>query len=167
MASYRAGAHRLWSHQAYKARTSLKMFLAFTNVICFQKGVFDLARDHRVHLCTKDPDVKAKVKGVDISTHLADDQIVWFQHTHLLDLLLAFSLPLVILVSFWNETWLNSLCIAVMLRWTCSLNAYPQVIADIKLVKENFRNFRRKRDAFVWHFYLGVCMSMYARFCCC
>lgn len=44
-----AGAHRLWSHRAYKARNALKVFLALTSVIAYQKSAFEWARDHRVH----------------------------------------------------------------------------------------------------------------------
>lgn len=44
-----AGAHRLWTHRAYKARTSLKVFLAFCSTFAYQNSIYHWARDHRVH----------------------------------------------------------------------------------------------------------------------
>lgn len=144
-----AGVHRLWSHRAYKARTPLKVFLAFISTIAYQNSAFHWAREHRVHhkysetnadpvnatrgfffshvgwlLCKKHPDVTAKGKGVDMSDLMAD-KVLWFQHKNygVLVIFIALIGPLVTPVLWWNETWFNSLCIAVMLRWVCSLNS--------------------------------------------
>lgn len=56
---------------------------------------------------------------------LMADKILWFQHKNygVLVIFIAFIGPLVTPVVWWNETWFNSLCIAVMLRWVCSLNS--------------------------------------------
>lgn len=143
-----AGIHRLWSHRAYKAHTSLKVFLALISTIAFQNSVYHWAREHRVHhkfsetnadpvnasrgfffshvgwlVSKKHPDVKAKGVAVDMSD-LAADKVLSFQHKHygVLVVFIALILPLVIPVVCWNETWLNSLCIAVMLRWIFSLH---------------------------------------------
>merc|ERR1719498_2194380 len=44
-----AGAHRLWSHRAYKAKLPLRFFLMLCNCMAFQKTIFDWSRDHRTH----------------------------------------------------------------------------------------------------------------------
>lgn len=144
-----AGIHRLWSHRAYKARTSLKIFLALISTIAYQNSVYHWAREHRVHhkfsetnadpvnssrgfffshvgwlMCKKHPDVKAKGKCVDM-TDLQADKVLWFQHKNYRVLVFFFALagPFVIPIVCWNETWFNSLCVAVMLRWICSLHS--------------------------------------------
>lgn len=74
-------------------------------------------------MCKKHPDVKAKGKGVDMSD-LQADKVLWIQHKNyaVLSVFIAIIGPLVIPVVCWNESWLNSLCIAVMLRWIVSLH---------------------------------------------
>lgn len=44
-----AGAHRLWSHKAYKARFPLRVFLMLCNSMAFEGSIFEWSRDHRVH----------------------------------------------------------------------------------------------------------------------
>lgn len=144
-----AGVHRLWSHRSYKARTPLKVYLAIMSTVAYQSTIFEWARDHRVHhkfsetnadptnakrgfffahvgwmMRRKHPDVAAKGKCIDVSD-MVNDKVLWFQYKNfnLMAFIFAFTLPLVIPVYGWNETWLNSLCIAVMLRWIWSLNA--------------------------------------------
>ncbi|CDJ29508.1 fatty acyl-CoA desaturase, putative [Eimeria mitis] len=43
------GAHRLWSHRAYKASAGLRCFLMLLTSLANQGSVFHWARDHRVH----------------------------------------------------------------------------------------------------------------------
>lgn len=43
------GAHRLWSHRAYKANAPFRAFLMLLTSIANQGSVFHWARDHRVH----------------------------------------------------------------------------------------------------------------------
>jgi len=87
-----AGAHRLWSHRAYKAKWPLRVILAIMQTIALQNSIYDWCRDHRVHhrysetnadphnanrgfffshvgwlLCKKHPDVLTKGKSVDMS----------------------------------------------------------------------------------------------------
>jgi stearoyl-CoA desaturase (delta-9 desaturase) len=44
-----AGAHRLWTHQSYKATLPMEFFLAFCNSIANQGSIFHWSRDHVVH----------------------------------------------------------------------------------------------------------------------
>lgn len=42
-----AGAHRLWTHNGYKAKWQLKLIWMYLNCMAFQNSVFEWARDHR------------------------------------------------------------------------------------------------------------------------
>ncbi|XP_063978105.1 acyl-CoA Delta-9 desaturase-like [Diachasmimorpha longicaudata] len=143
-----AGAHRLWSHRSYKANFPLRCILMVFNTIAFQNSIYEWSRDHRVHhkysetnadphnatrgfffahvgwlLCKKHPDVKDKGKGVDMSD-LMRDPVVAFQRRHYLVLMpfMAFVLPTIIPVHFWNETWTNSFFVATLFRYAFTLN---------------------------------------------
>ncbi|CAH1726336.1 acyl-CoA Delta-9 desaturase-like [Aphis gossypii] len=143
-----AGAHRLWSHRAYKAKWPLRVILIIFNTIAFQNHVYEWARDHRLHhkysetnadphnanrgfffshvgwlLCRKHPDIMEKGRGIDMSDLLADP-IVSFQKKYykLLMPLLCFILPTILPVYCWGESWANSWFVATMFRYTFSLN---------------------------------------------
>lgn len=98
-----AGAHRLWSHKAYKARLPLRIVLMILQTVAFQNSIYEWARDHRVHhkftdtdadphnasrgfffshmgwlLIRKHPEVKEKGKLIDMSD-LEKDPVVMFQ----------------------------------------------------------------------------------------
>lgn len=42
-----AGAHRLWSHKAYKATWQLRVILMILNSMSFQNSIYEWVRDHR------------------------------------------------------------------------------------------------------------------------
>lgn len=42
-----AGAHRLWSHRAYKAKWPLRLVLMIAQTAAHQNSIFDWVRDHR------------------------------------------------------------------------------------------------------------------------
>lgn len=92
-----AGAHRLWSHKAYKATWPLKLILTFFNTIAHQNGIWVWVHDHRVHhkyqdsnadphnasrglffshigwlMVSERPEVDEKRKSIDMSDCLAD-----------------------------------------------------------------------------------------------
>ena len=98
-----AGAHRLWSHKAYKAKWPLRLILMVFNCCSGQNSIYEWARDHRVHhkysdtdadphnssrgfffshvgwlLVKKHPDVISKGQKIDLSDIKADP-IVMFQ----------------------------------------------------------------------------------------
>lgn len=144
-----AGVHRLWSHRAYKAAFPLRLFLVICSTIGHQNSAIHWAREHRVHhkfsetnadpvnaargfffshvgwlLIKKHPDVTAKGKLVDMSDLFADPLLA-FQRKYFkyCALVVSILIPLIVPVYYWNETWTNSFCIAVALRWVCSLNS--------------------------------------------
>ncbi|KAI5702556.1 acyl-CoA Delta(11) desaturase-like isoform X3 [Diaphorina citri] len=143
-----AGAHRLWAHRAYKAKTPLKLILLLFNTLAFQNHVYEWARDHRVHhkysetnadphnakrgfffshvgwlMCRKHPDVIAKGQGIDLSD-LKADKLVMFQKKHYMKLMpvICFVLPTVIPMVAWSESFLNAWFVATMFRYTLTLN---------------------------------------------
>lgn len=98
-----AGAHRLWTHNGYKAKWQLKLIWMYLNCMAFQNSVFEWARDHRAHhkftdthadphnfkrgfffshmgwlMVKKHPDVKRVGGTIDMSD-LQRDRIVMFQ----------------------------------------------------------------------------------------
>ena len=143
-----AGAHRLWSHRAYKAKLPLRIILIFFNTLAFQDAAMHWARDHRVHhkysetdadphnatrgfffshigwlLCRKHPDVKEKGAKIDLSD-LKADPVLRFQAKHYMVLmpLICFVIPTVIPVVCWGETWVNAWFVATMFRYCFILN---------------------------------------------
>lgn len=144
-----AGVHRLWSHKAFKASRALEWFLVAGATMAYQNDVIHWVREHRVHhkfsetdadpvnaargfffshvgwlMVRKHPDVAAKGRIVDMSD-LEQNPVLAFNKKYYvpLTIVIAGVLPLVVPVWGWNETWLNSFCLAVTLRWVCSLNA--------------------------------------------
>ncbi|XP_076239710.1 acyl-CoA Delta-9 desaturase [Calliopsis andreniformis] len=144
-----AGAHRLWSHKAYKAKWPLEVILMIFNTIAFQDAALDWARDHRLHhkysetdadphnatrgfffahvgwlLCKKHPEIKEKGKGIELSD-LKNNRILAFQKKYYLLLmpLCCFIIPTVIPVVCWDETWSNAYFVPTVLRYVFTLNA--------------------------------------------
>ncbi|CAH2209447.1 jg23320 [Pararge aegeria aegeria] len=44
-----AGAHRLWTHRAYKAKMPLQIILMVMNTLAFQNTAIHWVREHRMH----------------------------------------------------------------------------------------------------------------------
>ncbi|CAG9785488.1 unnamed protein product [Diatraea saccharalis] len=143
-----AGAHRLWAHQAYKARWPLRLFLCVLQTMAFQNHIYEWVRDHRVHhkftetdadphnakrgfffshigwlMVRKHKDVFEKGSTIDMSD-LEKDPIVMFQKkTYLFMMpLLCFIIPAAIPIYFWNEDPWTSWYIAAIWRYTLSLH---------------------------------------------
>ncbi|XP_076368493.1 acyl-CoA desaturase-like [Tachypleus tridentatus] len=124
-----AGAHRLWSHRAYKAKLPLRILLMLFNSLACQNDIYEWSRDHRVHhkfsettgdphdinrgfffahmgwlMKKKHPDVITKGKTVDCSD-LLKDPVIRFQRKFYVPLAFfcGFFIPSFIPVYFWNE----------------------------------------------------------------
>ncbi|ENN73778.1 hypothetical protein HUJ04_010980 [Dendroctonus ponderosae] len=143
-----AGAHRLWSHRAYKAKWPLRMLLVFLFTIAGQRHIYVWALDHRVHhkysetdadphnakrgfffshvgwlVLTPHPLVVEKRKMVDMSDLENDSIVMWQKKLYpMLFLLFAIMLPVGIPVYFWNETLWNSFWINFNARFCITLN---------------------------------------------
>jgi len=143
-----AGAHRLWSHKAYKAKWPLRLLLVIMFTISGQRHIYAWALDHRVHhkysetdadphnakkgfwfshvgwlVLTPHPLVVEKRKMVDMSDLETDPIVMWQKKFYpLLFLIFVILLPVSIPVYFWNETVWNSLWINFNARFCTTLN---------------------------------------------
>ncbi|VVC86810.1 unnamed protein product [Leptidea sinapis] len=125
-----AGAHRLWTHRAYKAKLPLQILLMVMNTLAFQNTVTDWVRDHRLHhrysdtdadphnasrgffyshvgwlLVRKHDEVKKRGRQTDMSDIRANP-VLRFQKKYAVPFIgtVCFLLPTVIPVYFWGET---------------------------------------------------------------
>ncbi|XP_017493695.1 PREDICTED: acyl-CoA desaturase-like, partial [Rhagoletis zephyria] len=142
------GAHRLWSHRAYKASTGLRVVLALFHVLGLQDDLFTWCRDHRAHhkfsdtdgdphnstrgfffshvgwlLVRKHPEVKRRGATIDLSD-LKADPVVRFQRKYYLPLVLLFwgALPVAVPVLCWGENLKMAFFTCIFTRYVISLN---------------------------------------------
>lgn len=143
-----AGAHRLWSHRAYKAKWQLRIILATLQTMALQNHIYEWCRDHRVHhkhsetdadphnskrgfffshmgwlMVKKHPDVISKGKQINL-TDLINDPIVRYQKKFYIPLVILFwaIIPTLIPHYFWGETLWNSFFTCVPLRYLFALH---------------------------------------------
>ncbi|XP_076284664.1 acyl-CoA Delta-9 desaturase-like [Lasioglossum baleicum] len=142
-----AGAHRLWSHRAYKAKWPMRFILMIFQTIAFQHSIYDWVRDHRVHhkftdtdadphnakrgfffshmgwlLVRKHPEVLKKGATIDMSDLKNDPIVVWQKRLYVILIpLFAFIIPMWVPCYFFDEKPLYSWYAAVV-RYTLSLH---------------------------------------------
>ncbi|XP_061706537.1 acyl-CoA Delta-9 desaturase-like isoform X2 [Cydia pomonella] len=148
-----AGAHRLWSHRAYKAKWPLQLILMILQTSGLQYSVIDWVKDHRMHhkyvdtdadpynasrgmffahvgwlMVDRHPEFKRKIKGMDLSDVEANP-ILRFQHKYyaILVAIICVILPSVTPVYFWNETWTNAIFVPVLFHHVCTYNTIALV----------------------------------------
>ena len=136
------GTHRLWSHKAFKAAPLVRFILMLMNSIAFQESIFLWCQNHRVHHKWSDtdkdftnsrrgfffahmgwkmyqthPEVIKGRKMIDCSD-LLDDKIVKFQHDYYyyISLPMAFVIPTLVPMYFWNESFIASFTACSCLR---------------------------------------------------
>ncbi|XP_043479028.1 acyl-CoA Delta-9 desaturase isoform X2 [Leptopilina heterotoma] len=141
------GAHRLWTHRAYKAKWPLRVILLYSYYTSGQNSLFDWVRDHRVHhkyseteadphdstrgfffshvgwlMMKKHPEVIRRGRQVDMSD-VTSDPIVAFGEKHfvLFKILCCFIIPTIIPVYLWNEEWYYAI-FSQIARYAISLN---------------------------------------------
>nr|XP_033329737.1 acyl-CoA Delta(11) desaturase [Megalopta genalis] len=143
-----AGAHRLWSHRAYKAKWPLRLLLIFLFTIAGQRHVYAWALDHRVHhkysetnadphnakrgfffahigwlFTTPHPDVVSKRKAVDMSDLEADSIVMWQKRLYIpLFFLFTIALPVSVPCYFWSESLWTSFWVNFNFRFCVTLN---------------------------------------------
>ncbi|XP_047504459.1 stearoyl-CoA desaturase 4-like [Pieris napi] len=142
-----SGAHRLFAHRSYKARTPLKLYLTLMQTGSGQNSIYIWVRDHRLHhrysdtdadphnsnrgfffshigwlMAKKHPYVKEFGKNIDMSD-LKADSMVMFQKKYYWYLygLIAFFIP-VIVPWYMGETFKNSLLVCYFARYILQLN---------------------------------------------
>ncbi|XP_063635633.1 acyl-CoA Delta-9 desaturase-like [Cydia splendana] len=144
-----AGAHRLWSHRAYKAKWPLQLILMILQTSALQYSVINWVHDHRMHhkyvdtdadphnatrglffshvgwlMMDKHPEFERKSKGMDLSD-VESNPILHFQRKYyaILVTIICVVLPTVTPVYFWNETWTNAFFVPVLFHHVCAYNA--------------------------------------------
>ncbi|CAO1433737.1 unnamed protein product [Diamesa tonsa] len=142
------GAHRMWSHKAFKAKKWLKIILLYMHTLAGQNCLWVWVRDHRQHhkysdtdadphnanrgfffshmgwLCVrKHPKVIEYGGKIDMSDLDADPWIM-FQKRHykVLYTIFALGLPTVIPIIFWDENPIIALWVAYFARTILNLN---------------------------------------------
>uniref|UniRef100_A0A1B6G1D1 Fatty acid desaturase domain-containing protein n=1 Tax=Cuerna arida TaxID=1464854 RepID=A0A1B6G1D1_9HEMI len=143
-----AGAHRLWSHRAYKATWPLRLILVFLFTIAGQRHVYAWALDHRIHhkfsetdsdphdarrgfwfshvgwlVLTPHPAVEARRGAVDMSDLDSDPIVVWQRRLYIpLFAILCIGLPVLIPWYYWNEDLWISFFVNFNFRFSFTLN---------------------------------------------
>jgi stearoyl-CoA desaturase (delta-9 desaturase) len=142
------GAHRLWSHKAYKAKMPVQVLLMLLQTMAGQNSIYTWCRDHRVHhkfsetdadphnikrgfffahmgwlCCRKHPEVREKGALIDMSD-LEANPVVMFQHRHFwwLSTLFTVLLPTMLPVWLWNEHVWTSFIFSFMIRYLITLH---------------------------------------------
>ena len=143
-----AGAHRLWSHRAYKAKWQLRIILAMLQTMALQNDIYEWCRDHRVHhkhsetdadphnskrgfffshmgwlMVKKHPHVISKGKQIDL-TDLINDPIVRYQRKFYIPLVILFWAIIPTLIPYYlcGETLWNSFFLCVPFRYLLVLH---------------------------------------------
>ncbi|EEZ98125.1 acyl-CoA desaturase 1 isoform X2 [Tribolium castaneum] len=143
------GAHRLYSHKAFKASFVVRLAVIILHTIAGQNCLYIWVRDHRQHhkysdtdadphnsnrgfffshigwlMSRKHPAVIAKGKTIDMSD-LENDSLVMLQKEHykFLYIIFAIGIPIAIPIYGWNESFTNSLFISYFGRYILQLHA--------------------------------------------
>ncbi|XP_055615592.1 acyl-CoA Delta-9 desaturase-like [Toxorhynchites rutilus septentrionalis] len=143
------GAHRLWTHRAYKANLPLRIILMCCFCASGQNSLYDWVRDHRIHhkyseteadphdsnrgfffahvgwlLLRKHPECIKKGRTIDMSDVMADPVVRFHQkHFALLKTIFTYILPSIIPWYFFGEGFVLSFLANCLLRNVLTLNA--------------------------------------------
>ncbi|XP_051174369.1 uncharacterized protein LOC127290040 [Leptopilina boulardi] len=136
------GAHRLWSHNSYKAKWPVRLLLAIFFYSSCQFTLFNWVRFHRAHhkytetdadptntkrgfffahigwlMMEKHPECIEKMRKLDM-TDIKTDKIIYFgdKYFGFTTLICAVILPSVVPIIFWNETLYWSIMSQVFMR---------------------------------------------------
>eukprot|EP00948_MAST-09A_sp_MAST-9A-sp1_P002768 g2768.t1 len=143
-----AGAHRLWSHKAFKATYPLRVFLMLCQSLANQGSILHWARDHRSHhkYSETDKDPHDATRGLWYShvgwllrrksrqvieggkslqlQDLYDDSVVMFQDRYdpWFTFLICFGMPTIIPYICWGESLTVAYCVPAVLRYILVLH---------------------------------------------
>ncbi|XP_022183416.1 (11Z)-hexadec-11-enoyl-CoA conjugase-like isoform X2 [Myzus persicae] len=144
-----AGAHRLWSHHAYKAKLPLRIILALFQTVGVQYSVYNWVRDHRLHhkytdtdadphnsnrgffyshvgwaLMMPHPAFESKVSSVDMADMESDWVVMWQYKLYApLAAVLSYALPTFVPWWLWGEDLLVAHLVAAQLRQVLTLHS--------------------------------------------
>jgi len=136
--SITAGYHRLWSHHAYEAHWSVRLFFMLFGAMTIQNSIYIWAAGHRPHHRFVDDEdldpyssrrgmwfshigwmLRSYASGVPDFKYVKDlerDPIVMFQHRHYVPLVLAMNIALPLLVGALSGDVWGTLMLAGVLR---------------------------------------------------
>ncbi|XP_058812887.1 stearoyl-CoA desaturase 5-like [Topomyia yanbarensis] len=143
-----AGAHRLWTHRAYKAKLPLRIILMICFCMSGQNSLYEWIRDHRIHhkysetdadphnsnrgffyahvgwlMLRKHPECIKKGRLIDMTDVMADPVIRFHQkYFPLLKGLFTYFIPSMIPWYFFGEDFMLSFLANCLLRNTLTLN---------------------------------------------
>ncbi|KAF1327377.1 hypothetical protein FI667_g7620, partial [Globisporangium splendens] len=170
-----AGAHRLWSHKAYKAKLPLRVFLMLCNSMAFQGNIFEWARDHRVHhkgsdttadphnsqrgfffahmgwvMVRKHQNVRLAGKKVSI-VDLLEDPVVRFQKNYYISTVLLMCYGFPTLVGYWMGNALIGFFVGGVFRhvWVLHMTWCVNSVAHFFGYKPYDRNINAVENLFV------------------
>ncbi|XP_011637422.1 (11Z)-hexadec-11-enoyl-CoA conjugase-like [Pogonomyrmex barbatus] len=142
------GAHRFWTHHAYKAKWPLRIILVIMYSSSGLNNLYDWVRDHRVHhkytdtdadphnsnrgfffshvgwlMMKKNSEVIRRGRETDMSDLLTDPIAIFCcKHYSIFRFVFAFLLPVMMPVYGWNETLYRALVSQIIIRYTLLLN---------------------------------------------
>ncbi|XP_026326272.1 acyl-CoA Delta(11) desaturase-like [Hyposmocoma kahamanoa] len=125
------GAHRLWTHRAYKAKRPLQLFLLMCFSSAGQNSLYQWVRDHRIHhkysdtdadphnanrglffshigwlMLKKNDQVKQAGKLIDMSDIESDPVLKFYnKHFNYFKLIFCYILPTMTGIWLWGENW--------------------------------------------------------------
>lgn len=143
-----AGAHRLWSHRAYRAKWPLRFLLIILFTVAGQRHVYQWALDHRVHhkysetnadphdarrgflfshigwlVLTPHPEVEEKRKAIDMSDLEADPIVMWQKRLYVpLFAIFVIVIPVFVPWYYWDEGLWQSFWVLFNSRFCITLN---------------------------------------------
>lgn len=143
------GAHRLWTHKAYKAKLPLKLLLLVGFASAGQNSLEQWVRDHRVHhkysdteadphnanrglffshmgwlMMKKNEQVLARGKQIDMSDITGDPLLQFYnKYFSYFKLLFCYTLPLFIHVCLLDETWQCSIAWQWFIRFLTAFHS--------------------------------------------
>ncbi|KAJ6216726.1 hypothetical protein RDWZM_007883 [Blomia tropicalis] len=176
------GAHRLWTHRAYKAHWTFRVLLMIMHTIALQDDLYHWVRDHRIHhkysetdadphnsrrgfffahvgwlMVRKHPLVKVKGAQQDLSD-LWNDPVVRFQRRFYIPLVLLFwgCMPVLVMVYGWNESWWIAI-FGNFFRYVVSLHQAWFVNSSAHLSGHQFydRSLQPRENYFVTYLAMG------------
>ncbi|PSN55142.1 Acyl-CoA Delta(11) desaturase, partial [Blattella germanica] len=180
--SVTGGAHRLWTHRSYKAKTPLRVLLAIGHTVAGMNPIFDWVRDHRIHhkysdtnadphnanrglffshcgwlMQKKHPEVIRRGREVDMSD-VTSDPVVAFQEKYFFFLMpfMCIILPTCVASLCWGESWTGAFLISIF-RWVLTINMVWSVnsFAHTYGDKPYNKNIMPSQNLFVASFALG------------
>ncbi|XP_046592300.1 stearoyl-CoA desaturase 5 isoform X2 [Neodiprion lecontei] len=144
-----AGAHRLWSHRAYKANLGLRIALMLMYAAAGLYCIFHWVKDHRIHhkysetdadphnakrgfffshigwlMVERHPEYLRRQKELDLSDIIADPVVMFNRkYENELYIMFCFVIPTAVPVIFWGETLLHAILTQCFIRYVLILNA--------------------------------------------